>query len=204
MRSACKHEPILVTLDKTMLGNQSRCEDVFTFTSNQKSEFVYCTQIGRREIAWPPQAPGLASIHFLYWGYLKAPVYNDEIENLNQIKNRTIEVCGTIAADTLNSYTKDGYLSVGADLNYLKRSIAKGYYNKDIGGDGYRDENVLRMLSEALEWCSQNTWENCVGCANDLIKNWYEGDRHLANIEIDPIILNQKKSSTSHKLLHSD
>ncbi|GJQ85254.1 hypothetical protein Trydic_g18488 [Trypoxylus dichotomus] len=37
----------------------------------------------------------------------------------------------------------------------------KGYYNKNIGGDGYRDENALNVWNEVLEHYTPNTWENC-------------------------------------------
>ncbi|GJQ65099.1 hypothetical protein Trydic_g7246 [Trypoxylus dichotomus] len=80
---------------------------------------------------------------------------------------------------------------------------AKGYYNKHIDRVGYRDENALSMLSKALEYCSQNNWENCVRHTNDLIKNYYEPERHLADIAINPII-NSGESSISGKKLNSD
>ncbi|GJQ70343.1 hypothetical protein Trydic_g22777 [Trypoxylus dichotomus] len=56
-------------------------------------------------------------------------------------------------------------------------------------------DDVYPVTNIALEYCSQNTWENCVRHTNDLVKNWYERERHLADIEIDPIIINPGESS---------
>ncbi|KAK9731460.1 hypothetical protein QE152_g13646 [Popillia japonica] len=73
---------------------------------------------------------------------------------------------------------------------------AKGYYDKHIGRDGYPDENVFTVWSEALEHCCQNTWKNCAKHTNKLMRDWYERKKHIADIEIDPIIINPAESST--------
>lgn len=81
---------------------------------------------------------------------------------------------------------------------------AKGYYNKNIGRDGYGDDKVLHMWNEALEHCSTNTWENCVRHTNDLIEEWYERERYIADIEIEPIIINPYEETTTSEYESDD
>lgn len=74
---------------------------------------------------------------------------------------------------------------------------AKSYYNKHIGRDGYGDEKVLNMWEEALGQCTAEVWENCVRHTEKLITKWYERERFLTDIEVEPLIINDNEVSDS-------
>lgn len=60
------------------------------------------------------------------------------------------------------------------------------------------------MWNEALEHCTVNTWENCIRHTNNIITKWYDRERHLADVDIQPIIINPNETSSSDSDLESE
>lgn len=74
---------------------------------------------------------------------------------------------------------------------------AKKYYNKNIGRDGYGDEQVLNMWNEALSKCDSNIWKNCCQHTENLTKKWYEREVQAENIDPLIICINEDSSDSS-------
>lgn len=51
------------------------------------------------------------------------------------------------------------------------------------------------MWEEVLKTCDGNIWDNCVRHTNELIKNWYEAEQHLADVDVNPLIINLGEDS---------
>ncbi|CAG9833274.1 unnamed protein product [Diabrotica balteata] len=68
--------------------------------------------------------------------------------------------------------------------------ISKQYYNRHIGRDGNTEQDCLNMWSEALEKITSQTWKNAIQHCEKEIKKWYERERILDRLEVDPIIIN--------------
>ena len=66
---------------------------------------------------------------------------------------------------------------------------AKQYYDTNIGRDGYGDDKVIAMWTEALDQCTPEVWENCVRHTEDLIRNWYEREKIL-DVTVNELIIN--------------
>lgn len=75
---------------------------------------------------------------------------------------------------------------------------AKSYYNKHIGRDGYGDDKVIAMWTEALEQCSAEIWMNCVNRTENIIRDWYNREK-LLDVTVEKLIIhtNDSESSTS-------
>lgn len=72
--------------------------------------------------------------------------------------------------------------------------IAKNYYDRHIGRDGFGDENVLAMWKEALETVTAETWSKCVRKTERLIEENFS--REIL-FDCDPLIINTNDSSDS-------
>ena len=70
--------------------------------------------------------------------------------------------------------------------------IAKTYYNKHIGEEGYGEKNAVKMWQKALDCITAGMWANTVKHTNKEILKWWgkearmDQDRQLIiNITVD-------------------
>lgn len=57
------------------------------------------------KILWPPRSPDMNVLDFYFWGFLKGEVYKEELNNINDLKNRIVEVCSKIPSSVLKKAT---------------------------------------------------------------------------------------------------
>lgn len=67
--------------------------------------------------------------------------------------------------------------------------IAKNYYNKHIGRDGYGVEKTLKMWEEALGQITPSAWSNCVAHTEGVIQKWWDREVGFDRDDIAPIII---------------
>lgn len=67
--------------------------------------------IGRRgSLEWPPRSPHLSPLGYFYWGFLKSKVYETKPANINELKERTINVSNSITREMLAEVRNECYL----------------------------------------------------------------------------------------------
>ncbi|KYN03413.1 hypothetical protein ALC62_05805, partial [Cyphomyrmex costatus] len=60
--------------------------------------------IGRRgAIEWLPRSPDLNPFDFFLWGHLKSVVYKTSPENVNDLRQKIIQECRVIPANTFQN-----------------------------------------------------------------------------------------------------
>jgi len=70
--------------------------------------------IGRRgTIEWPPRSPDLNPLDFFYWGYLKTKVYETRFENLEELREKIVNVSNSITPDFLTNVIDTFYVRLG-------------------------------------------------------------------------------------------
>lgn len=75
--------------------------------------------------------------------------------------------------------------------------LAKTYYNRHIGRDGYGMENCLKMWKEALHTITKETWINTINHTEKEIVRWWEREVGFDRDEIAPIIITDDSTSGS-------
>jgi len=71
------------------------------------TEIFACNWIGTNsnEIKWPPRSPDMTVLDFYFWGFLKNEVYKEQSNNVNELKNKIINVCKNVSTDVLFEVT---------------------------------------------------------------------------------------------------
>jgi len=88
--------------------------------------------IGRRgSIAWPARSPDLTPCDFFLWGYLKSYVYQQKLENVDQLWQRINEGCDSIRANPR--------MLINVQKNLFKR------IRKCVAEGGNHFEHILRV-----------------------------------------------------------
>lgn len=62
---------------------------------------------------WPPRSPDLSPLDFFYWGYLKSKVYETKPANLNELRDRILNVSNSITAEMLTNVINSLYVRLG-------------------------------------------------------------------------------------------
>ncbi|KAJ8914221.1 hypothetical protein NQ315_003584, partial [Exocentrus adspersus] len=68
--------------------------------------------------------------------------------------------------------------------------IAKTYYNKHIGRDGYGVENALKMWQEALDTITPQVWSNTIRHTEKEIQKWWNREVAFDIEDTGPLIIN--------------
>ncbi|KAJ8914157.1 hypothetical protein NQ315_016236, partial [Exocentrus adspersus] len=68
--------------------------------------------------------------------------------------------------------------------------IAKTYYNKHIGRDGYGVENTLKMWQEALDTITPQVWSNTIRHTEKEIQKWWNREAAFDREDTGPLIIN--------------
>jgi hypothetical protein len=63
--------------------------------------------IRRGPITWPSRSPDLTPLDFLFWGYVKAVVYNQRVDMLDEHKAWTAAAIANVTKDMLRHAWKD-------------------------------------------------------------------------------------------------
>ncbi|KAJ3665882.1 hypothetical protein Zmor_001347 [Zophobas morio] len=73
--------------------------------------------------------------------------------------------------------------------------IAKNYYSKHIGREGYGHKNAVEMWKEALAHVTPTMWKNTVDYTNKIIQQWWERELLFDREEIAPLIIDINEDS---------
>ncbi|GBL62149.1 hypothetical protein AVEN_225592-1 [Araneus ventricosus] len=52
-------------------------------------------------MAWPPRSPDITPLDFYLWGYVKQHVYSERINDINNLKQRIMDVIHSVTPDVL-------------------------------------------------------------------------------------------------------
>lgn len=70
--------------------------------------------IGRRgTIEWPPRSPDLTPLDFFLWGYIKNKVYAIKPRDLEDLRQKIVNVCVDITPDMIRSAIENFYVRLG-------------------------------------------------------------------------------------------
>lgn len=64
-------------------------------------------------LSWPPRSADLSPLDFFYWGYLKESIYQHEIQTLEEVRYKIIEISNSITPETLSAVRNHFYNRLG-------------------------------------------------------------------------------------------
>lgn len=80
--------------------------------------------------------------------------------------------------------------------------IAKNYYDRHIGINGYAEQNVLDMWEESLQQITSEIWENSIRHTEEIIKKWWKREQMIEDVQ--PLIISANTGESSDYESESD
>lgn len=82
--------------------------------------------------------------------------------------------------------------------------IAKNYYNRHIGRDGYGKEKCLEMWDEALTTITPTMWKNSIGHAEKIIEEYWDREIVFERNEEEHILIIERGEYSSEEEFEED